>query len=170
MDLIHQAHIGFVYVYECFDTNGKLKWRDREENLIPNVGRDYILTAALLAGSQLPNWYISLYENTRTPLVSDTMTTLMADCGEVTTYTSAGSLRLALTPDALSSGVFSNLSTPAEFVFTAAKTIKGGFITSSSAWGSTSGTLLSAVANTSPKTVGIGETLRVTAGLSLTTV
>jgi hypothetical protein len=170
MDLIHKAHVGFVYVYECFDTNGKLKWRDREENIIPNVGRDYMLTAALLAGSQLPNWYIGLYENTRTPLVGDTMTTLMADCGEVTTYTSAGSLRLALVPDALSSGVFSNLSTPAEFVFTAAKTIKGGFISSSAAWGATSGTLLSAVANSSPKSVGIGETLRVTAGLSLTTV
>ena len=169
MDLIHKTHIGFVYVYECLDKNGRLKWRDREENIIPNVGRDYILNAALLSASQLPNWYISLYENTRVPLVSDTMTTLMADCGEVITYTSAGSLRLALT-GTLSSGVFSNIASPAEFVFTAAKTIKGGFVTSSAAWGSTSGTLLSAVANSSPKSVGIGETLRVTAGLSLTTV
>lgn len=169
MDLIHKTHIGFVYVYECFDVNGKLKWRDREENIIPNVGRDYMLNSALMSAAQLPNWYIGLYENTRIPLASDTMTTLIADCGEVTTYTSAGSLRLALT-GALSAGVFSNIASPAEFVFTAAKTIKGGFVTSSAAQGATSGTLLSAVSNSSPKSVGIGETLRVTAGLSLTTV
>ena len=169
MDLIHKTHIGFVYVYECFDADGRLKWRDREENVIPDVGRDYLLNAGLLSGAQLPNWYIGLYENTRTPLAGDTMTSLLADCGEVTTYTSAGSLRLALT-GSLSSGVFSNIASPAEFTFTAAKTIKGGFIASSAAQGATSGTLLSAVANSSPKSVGIGETLRVTAGLSLTTV
>ena len=169
MDLIHKTHIGFVYVYECFDADGRLKWRDLEENIIPDVGRDYLLNAGLLSGAQLPNWYIGLYENTRTPLAGDTMTSLLADCGEVTTYTSSGSLRLALT-GSLSAGVFSNIASPAEFVFTAAKTIKGGFIASSAAQGATSGTLLSAVANSSPKSVGIGETLRVTAGLSLTTV
>ena len=169
MDLIHKTHIGFVYVYECFDADGRLKWRDLEENIIPDVGRDYLLNAGLLSGAQLPNWYIGLDENTRTPLAGDTMTSLLADCGEVTTYTSSGSLRLALT-GSLSAGVFSNIASPAEFVFTAAKTIKGGFIASSAAQGATSGTLLSAVANSSPKPVGIGETLRVTAGLSLTTV
>lgn len=170
MDLIHKGHVGFVYVYECFDAEGNLKWSEREENIIPDVGRDYILTAALLSGTQLPNWYIGIYENVRVPLTGDTMTTLMADCGEITTYTSSGSLRLALTPDALSAGVFSNLSNKAEFVFTSAKTVRGGFIASSAAQGSTSGTLLSAVSNSSPKVVAAGETLSVTAGLSLTTV
>lgn len=169
MDLIHKTHIGFVYVYECFDVDGKLKWRAREENIIPDVGRDYILDAALASGAQLPNWYIGLYENTRVPLAGDTMTSFLADCGEVTTYTSAGALRLVLS-GTRTSGVFSNIASPAEFVFTAAKSIKGGFIASSAAQGSTSGTLLSAVANSSPKPVDIGETLRVTAGISLITV
>lgn len=169
MDLKHSnGLIGFVFVYECLDSEGRFKWRYRQENMIPDVGRDYLLNAALLAGSQLSTWYIGLYENARTNVVGDTMATLMADAGEITTY--AGGQRLVLTPDALSSGVFSNLGTPAEFDFTSTKTVRGGFVSSVSVHGSVSGTLLSLVSNASPKTVESGETLRVTAGLSLATI
>lgn len=169
MDLIHRAHLGFVYVYECLDVHGNLKWRMREENIIPDVGRDYLLTAGLLGGSQLSSWYIGIYENARTPVVGDTMASLLADAGESTSYTTIANARLTLVPDALSAGVFSNAGSPAEFAFTAAKSINGGFITSNITRGSTSGTLLSAVRNSSAKPVGIGEILRVTAGLSLVT-
>ena len=170
-DLQHSDGIlGFVYVYECFDRDRKLKWATREENVIPDVGRDYILNAALNGGTQFSAWYIGLYEADRTPLVGDTMTTLLADCQEIVTYTSAGSLRLALTPDALSGGVWSNLGGKAEFTFTAGKTVRGGFVTAAAAQGGTTGPLLSAVKNTSPKVVESGEILRVTAGLSLTTI
>lgn len=168
-EFLHSAgKLGFVYEYECIGTDGKVKWRSREENLIPDVGRDYLLSAALLGGSQLSSWFIGLYENSRTNSVSDTMTTLMADAGEITAYTTSGSNRLALTPDALSGGVFSNLGNRAEFTFTSTKTVRGGFISSTSTQGSTAGLLLSLVANSSPKTVDPGEILRVTAGLSMT--
>ena len=170
MDFGHSGgKLGFVYNYECIGIDGRVKWTERIENIIPDVGRDYLLNAGLLGGAQLVNWYVGLYENVRAPIHLDTMTTLMADCGEVTAYTSAGSLRLVLA-GSLDDGVFSNFSTPAEFVFTADKIIKGGFVTSSAAQGSSSGTLLSAVQNSSPKIVSLGETLRVTAGLALITV
>lgn len=170
-DLIHSsAKLGFVYVFECIGRDGRLKWRERQENLIPDVGRDYLLNAGLLGGSQLSSWFIGLYANARTNAVTDTMTTLMADAGEITDYTTAGSNRLALTPDALSNGVFSNLGNPAEFEATADFTVRGGFITSNATQGSTAGTLLSLVANASPKPVETGEILRVTAGLSLLSV
>lgn len=170
-DLIHShGRLGFVFVYECIGRDGKLKWRTREENLIPDVGRDYLLNAGLLGGSQLSSWFIGLYANARSNAVTDTMATLMADAGEVTQYTNVGGNRLALTPDALSSGVFSNLGTPAEFEMTANVTVRGGFISSTSTQSSAAGTLLSLVANASPKTVETGEILRVTAGLSLITV
>lgn len=170
MDFIHKGHIGFVYVMECVGKDGRVKWRAREENLIPNQGRDYILTSSLLSGAQLPSWYIGLYETAYAPVASETLLTLLANVTESTDYTSLGSLRLELTPSALSNGVFSNIDSPAEFEFTAAKTVHGGFIASSSGQGATAGTLLSVVANSSPKPVEAGEILRVTAGLSLTTV
>lgn len=169
MDLIHRSHVGFVYVFECIGLDGNIKWVERKENIIPNGGRDYILTASLLGGSQLSNWYIGLYSTSYTPLATDTMTSLMSAVTEITTYTTTGSLRLTLTPGALSSGVFSNVASPAQFTATSAMTVNGGFICSNASQGATAGTLLSAVANTSTKTVNTGEILQVTAGLSLTT-
>lgn len=170
-NLIHShGKLGFVFVYECIGRDGKLKWGERVENLIPNVGRDYLLNAGLLGGSQLSNWFIGLYANARSNSVNDTMTTLMADAGEITGYVTTGGNRLALTPDPLSNGIFSNLGNRAEFAMTANVTVRGGFIASTAQQGGTAGTLLSLVANTSPKPVLNGEILRVTAGLSLITV
>lgn len=170
-DLIHShGRLGFVFVYECIGRDGKLKWRTREENLIPDVGRDYLLNAGLLGGSQLSSWFIGLYANARSNAVGDTMTSLMADAGEITNYVTTGNNRLVLTPDALSNGVFSNQGNPAEFEATANFTVRGGFISSIAPRGGTAGTLLSLVANASPKTVETGEILRVTAGLSLLTI
>jgi hypothetical protein len=169
MKLHELARIGFVYDLTCIGRDGQVKWHERVENLIPNVGRDYILSSALLGGSQLTSWFIGLYENARTPVAADTMTTLIADCGELTTYTTEGTNRLTLTPDALSGGVFSNLGTPADFVFTADRTVRGGFISSNATRGATVGTLLSAVQLSTPKAITTGETLQVVAGLSLTT-
>ena len=163
------AKIGFKYLFECFSPSGELLWEQESINLIPDVGRDYIMTAARLDGSKLTTWYIGLYEANRTPVVGDTMTTLLADCVEDVSYTTTANARLVLT-GALAAGVFSNTLSPASFVFEAAKTIYGGFITSGATRGSTTGTLLSAVKNATAKTVAIGDILRVTTGLSFTTV
>ncbi len=163
------AKIGFRYLFECFSPSGDLLWTQESDNLIPDVGRDYILNTALLDGSKLTAWYIGLYEANRTPVVGDTMTTLLADCVEDTSYTTTANARLVLTATNVA-GVFSNTASPAAFVFEAAKTIYGGFITSGATRGSTTGTLLSAVKNATAKTVAIGDTLRVTTGLSFTTV
>ena len=170
MNFIHSnGMLGFVYRYECIDKDGNVKWTMREENLIPDVGRDYFLNAGLNGGTQYSTWYIGLYEANRTPVSADTMTSLIADCQESTSYTTTGNARLTLNDDALSAGVWSNVGSPAEFTFTASKTIYGGFVSSNATRSSTSGLLLSAVKNSSPKTIETGEILRVTAGLSLIT-
>lgn len=171
MNLVHaEGKLGFVYHWECIDTKGNTKWRMTTHNLIPDVGRDYLLNAGLNGGAQYNTWYIGIYEANRVPVVSDTMATLIADCQESQAYTSPGNLRLTLVDDALSNGVWSNATTPAEFAFTAAKSIYGGFLSSNSAQLNTTGLLLSAVHNGTAKSVLAGEILRVTAGLSLTTV
>lgn len=168
--MIEKAKVGFVYTLELVGVDGEVKWREEVKNLIPDAGRDYILTAALLAGSQVGSWHIGLYGNGRTPLPGDTMATLLADAGELTTYTTdPAGIRLPLTPGPLASGVFSNNSDRAEFIFPSGATARGGFITSSSLQGGTTGVLLSAVLFPTPKIIGAGETLKVVAGLVLAT-
>lgn len=161
--------LGFVYSWECVDAHGRKKWAMQSKNLIPNVGRDYILNAALNGGVQFSTWYIGLYEANRTPIATDTMASFIADCQEITTYTSTGGLRLELQDAPLSDGIWSNATSPAEFTFTATKTVRGGFISSNAVQGATAGLLLSAVQNSSPKVVENGEILRVVAGLTLLT-
>lgn len=167
MDFAHKNRLGFVYTFDCFSPAGELLWSMREENIIPDEGRDYILNAALNSGSQFGTWYIGLYEGSYTPVAGDTMATFPASATEITAYSEAA--RVTLVDDPLAGGVFINSTTKAEFTFTAAKTVRGGFISSGATKGGTTGVLLSAVLASSPKTVGIGEVLRVTAGLSLVT-
>ena len=166
---ISKARIGFEYTFECFDQDGRLKWAFTEHNLIPNEGRDYLLNAGLLAGAQLSSWYIGLYEGAHTPLATDTMAGFPAAATEITTAYDEVS-RPALVPNALSGGVYINTASPAVFTFNAAKTVRGGFITSGSVKGGVTGVLLSAVLASSPKDVVALDQLRVTAGLSLVTI
>lgn len=168
MDLAHTNHIGFVYHLECVSQSGEILWRDRWENIIPNEGRDYILNAALNAGPQFSNWYIGLYEGSHSPVASDTMASFPTTATEITAYDEAS--RVLLVDEPLAAGLFANSVTKAEFTFNAAKTVRGGFISSGSVKGGTTGILLSAVLADSPKSVGVGEILRVVAGLSLVTI
>lgn len=168
MDFIHSNHLGFVYHLECVSPAGEALWSERWENIIPNEGRDYILNAALNAGAQFGTWYIGVYEGNYTPQATDTMATFVASATEITAYSEAARPTLVDAP--LEAGLFANTVTKAEFTFTSDKTVRGGFISSGSVKGGTTGVLLSAVLGSSPKTVGVGEILRVTAGLSLVTV
>ena len=138
-------------------------------NIIPDQGRDYLLNAGLLLGSQFNSWFIGLYEGSYAPVAGDTMATFVASATEITAAYSEAA-RVALVPDALAAGVYVNAASPAVFTFTAEKTVRGGFISSGSVKGGTTGILLSAVLSSSPKVVAAGESLRVTSGLSLVTI
>jgi len=162
--------VGFVYYLEHIGVDGKVKERVRLENIIPNEGRDYMLTSSLLAGSQYATWYIGLFKDAYTPLASDTLATFLASANESTNYTTVADARLTLTPDALSNGLFSNNGTPAEFDFDdSGETVRGGFITGTQTRQSSTGILLSAILFPSPKVMSVGETLRVKAGIQLVT-
>lgn len=161
--------IGFVYRFEHLSANGDVLSVEEAHNLIPDEGRDYLLNAGLLAGSQFSNWYTGLYEGSYAPQTTDTMATIIASSTEITTAYSE-TTRGLIVPDALSGGTYSNASAPLTFTFTAGKTVRGGFISSGPVKGGTTGVLLSAVLASSPKVVAAGESLRVTTGLSLVTL
>ena len=69
--------LGFVFDFEIVGLDGAVRDKFSQENIIPNVGRDYMLNAALAGGSAVSSWYIGLYENVRVPVASDTMVTLL---------------------------------------------------------------------------------------------
>ena len=102
--------LGFVYLLECFTPDGKLKWRDRWENIIPDEGRDYILNAAVNGGSQFSTWYAAIYEGAYTPQADDTAANIVARATETTVYTPT--TRPELVDGALDSGLWANVASP----------------------------------------------------------
>jgi hypothetical protein len=92
------------------------------------------------------------------------MTTLLANGSEITTAYSE-STRPLFVPDSISNGLYANYGSPAEFNFTSSATVRGGFITSGSAKGNSTGLLLSAALFSSARTVAAGEMVRVSGGM-----
>lgn len=156
---------GFTYTIECIDKDGNVKWTEVVHNIIPTEAQNYFITAAVTGGTRYSTWYIGIYENNYAPVAGDTMATFAASAAEVTTYDE--SVRQTFVPGAVASGLITNYDSPAEFTLNAAKTVRGGFIASSSTKGGTTGLLLSAALFSSPRAVEIGEGLRVKAGMQL---
>lgn len=166
MKLKQPLRAGFSYLIEVID-GGTGSVRDSEEckNLMPIEGIHYLINVAMKQGAQVSSWYIGLFEGNYTPDSTDVMADFPTAATESTAYDEA--TRRAFTPGTVVSGSVDNAAARAEFTMNEAKTIYGGFIGSASAKGSGSGTLLSAVRFTSPKQLGDGDVLRVTAGFTI---
>lgn len=158
---------GFVYTVEVVK-DGIVQSTEVVHNLLPVEGINAILSAALKGGTQVTTWYIGLFEGNYTPLTTDTAATFPGAATETTTYAEA--TRVEWAEGNIVTGALDNAATRAEFTSNALKTIYGGFISSAPAKGATSGTLLSVVRFSSPKTFEAGSVLRVTAGFSMTSV
>ena len=157
---------GFKYTFEVIDKLGRVIDTFEEHNLMPTEGLNHMLSAVFKAATQVPTWYIGLYEGNYTPAGTDTAATFPAAATESTAYTSA--TRVAWVPGTAAAGVLDNTASKAEFVGNATKTLYGGFMSSVAAKGATTGTLISAVRFSSPRTLDADSTLRVTAGITLT--
>ncbi len=158
---------GFLWTLEHI-RNGEVIDREVIHNLLPTEGANHALDVLLHQATQIATWYIGLYEGNYTPLLTDTAATFPASATELTTYAEAS--RVAFVESAASGGVSSNAASKAEFTSNSNKIIYGGFITSASAKGATSGILLSAVKFSSPKTFDSGDIFRATAGFTLASV
>lgn len=156
---------GFTYLVEVIDRDGQLIDSEVVKNLMPAEGIAHVLNTVLKGGAQNTSWSIGLYEGNYNPVGSETAAGFPAAATECSTYSEA--TRVQFVPGAIVDGSLDNAANRAEFTFTAAKTIYGGFIASASAKGSTSGTLLSVVRFGSPKSLDSGSVLRVTAGFTM---
>ena len=155
---------------ECYDKDGILKWTAESQNLVVNVGLQYMAGTALTSTTQITTWYIGLYGAgaSNTPAAGDTMAS-HAGWTEVTPY--AGNRPTATFAAATNANpsVVTNTASPASFSINATQTVGGAFLTSNNTAGGSTGTLFSAADFQSPgdRNVVSGDTLNVSYTFSL---
>lgn len=163
MNMSNEAKLGALYLIELI-RDGVVIDSEVVHNLIPLEGLNYLLSSEFKGTAVPATWYIGLYEGNYAPQLSDTAAAFPAAATETTTFNEA--TRVAFVPGAVAGGTVDNSASPAIFTFNALKTIYGGFMTSASAKGAVTGSLISAVRFASPKTPNIGDVLKVTAGFT----
>ena len=141
------------YYAECHDKDGNLKWTAEGDNLVVNVGLQYMAGTALAnSAAQITTWYVGLYgaAASNTPAASDTMSS-HAGWTEIDCYSDA--TRPAATFAASTNAnpsVVTNTSNKAVFNIDATATVGGAFLTSNNTILGTTGTLFSAADFQSP--------------------
>ena len=146
----------------CKDRFGRIKWIDYIENLVTNVGLDYLLDSALSGGTPITSWFVGLTDGTPTVAAGDTSAS-HAGWTEVTAYDEA--TRVAWSDGGVSSQSVSNSGSPAQFTISAnGTTIGGAFLISVSTKGGSTGTLYAVGAfSAGDKLLDDNDTLDVTA-------
>ena len=125
------------YIIECFDKDGKLKWKDSFKNLITNEGRQHIIDTVFSAGTNVATWYLGLTDGTPTPALGDTLAS-HAGWTEETGYT--GNRQEWV--EVRSAQTATNSASVAVFPITGTATIGGGMLASVAS--GTTGVLMSA--------------------------
>lgn len=157
---------------ECFDKDGNLKWTAESQNLVVNVGLQYMAGVALTSTAQITTWYIGLYgpAASNNPAAGDTAA-LHAGWTEVTPYSNATRPAATFAAATLANpSVVTNSASPASFNINATQVVGGAFLISNNTKGGTTGTLFSAADFQAPgdRSVANGDTLNVTYTFSLT--
>jgi hypothetical protein len=159
------------YTFECYDKDGNLKWTAETENLVVNVGLQYMAGVALTSTAQITTWYLGLWgaAASNAPAAGDTMASHIG-WTEVTPYSNATrpTATFAAATNANPS-VVTNSASPASFTINATATVGGAFLTSNDTKGGSTGTLFSGADFSAPgdRSVVSGDTLNVTYSLSL---
>lgn len=165
-----QAKATGRFKMECFDKDGNLKWVAESQNLVVNVGLQYMAGSALTGTSPITTWYIGLYGAgaSNTPAAGDTMAS-HAGWTEVTPYSGNRPTATLAAATLANPSVVTNSASPASFSINATQTVGGAFLTSNNTAGGSTGTLFSAADFQSPgdRNVVSGDTLNVTYTFSL---
>lgn len=131
-----------------------------EKNLVVDEGLNALLNIMFNGATQVPTWYLGVFEANYTPVAAVTAATIASAATECTAY--AAGTRPAYVEASSSAKSMTNSANRASFVFNAAKTIYGAFLASDNTKGGTSGTLFSAARFGSSKVVAIDDELLLT--------
>lgn len=155
------ANFGDLFLVECFDKDGNLKWEDTIKNLVVNEGLDDALDKYFKGSTYTAAHYVGLADGTPTFAAADTLAS-HAGWVEVTAYDEA--VRQTLTLGAVSGQSVDNSASKAVFTVSADNTTIGGaFIATNNTKGGSTGTLYGGGAFTAgDKTIDDGDVLNVT--------
>jgi hypothetical protein len=160
---------GFIYTLDIWTPDGELVAHDEwseAPNRIPQQGIDYFAGVSMLGGvGPISNWYVGMFEGNYVPDDSTTAADLPAHAGETTAYSEATRPAWDKIYDGV--GVINNLANRATFTFTAAKTLYGAFLVSSSTKGGPGGTLLSIARFPTPRQADVGYAARLGVAVTL---
>jgi len=154
-----------IYLFECYDKDGNLKWKDQAKNLVVSTGLQFMANS-LDAVTTIATWYIGL-KNTGTPVAADTMASHASWTENVTYSDSTRPIANFAAATTASPSVVTNSANKAVFNINGTTTIFGAFLTSDSTKSGTTGTLFSAGDFSSSRAVVNGDTLQVTYQFSL---
>lgn len=158
------VQIGQVYKLECFDKNGKLKWKDGFENIVVTTGRNQYLDATLKTGVTSPTWFVGLKD--AVPAIAADTIASHAGWLELVPYSNTTRPQFVL--GTIANGSVDNVASKAVFSINATATVGGAFLASNNVKNGTTGILLGAGEFASARGVISGDTLNVTVTCSIT--
>lgn len=159
------AKLGFLYSGEIVAPDGTVIVAFEDHNLIPQIGIDHVAGLLRGVGSPISSWYLGVYANNYMPTNDTTAADLPAAAGESLAYSQATRPIWNNTYDGVS--VISNTASRAEFSFTAATRLYGGFLVSNNNKGANTGTLLSIAKFATPYDVPAGSVFRLGVAITL---
>jgi len=128
-DPVHEgARVKGVWEIECRGPDGRLKWRERIDNLVVNEGLDELLNATLAGQGDTTTWYVGLLASSPSPAAGWTKTEVGG--ADFVAYTEA--TLQTWTPNGAASGQsVTNSSSKAQFSINAdSQTIGGAYLAS----------------------------------------
>ena len=149
-----------IYLFECYDKDGNLKWKDQAKNLVVSTGLQFMANS-LDAVTTISLWYIGL-KNTGSAVAADTMSSHPSWTENVTYSDATRPVANFAAATTASPSIVTNSANKASFNINGTTTIFGAFLTSDSTKSGTTGTLFSAGDFASSRAVVNGDTLQVT--------
>ncbi|MBW1730013.1 MAG: hypothetical protein JRH08_00780 [Deltaproteobacteria bacterium] len=151
--------LGDIFLVECYDKDGNLKWRDTIKNLVVNEGLNDVLDKYFKGSSYSAAHYCGLTDGTPSFAAGDIMSS-HAGWTEVTGYSET--TRPQITWGTVSGQSVDNSASKASFSINASVTVGGAFLCTDDAKGGTSGTLYGGGAfSGGDKSLTDGDTLNV---------
>ncbi len=151
-----------IWTFDCYDSDGNIKWSETNKNLVTNEGLSHIMSTVFESGTQIPTWYTGL-KGSGSASQSDTMAS-HPNWSEDDIYNQTSRQELIL-GEAVD-GVISNEDSHAIFSINTSATLYGAFVTSSNVKLGTSGLLYGVVNFPTARDAEAGDTLEVTVFLS----
>lgn len=157
--------------FECFDSEGNLKWEETAANVVVNEGLNEILDKFYKGSSYTAAHYVGLIDGSTSPLpapVAGDTAASHAGFTEFTAYTaSSPNVRPTLTLGTVASQSVDNSASKASYTMNTLSpdtlTVNGAFLITDSTIGGTSGVLIAAATFTGgAKGLNGGDTLNVT--------